>query len=70
LHYPQKSTKHRFYRFHRAFHVLFTHCIEHGQRHDALAERVGQRIVSLPMFNVMRKEDVVRAVETVKSVLG
>ncbi|HZG22866.1 MAG TPA: DegT/DnrJ/EryC1/StrS aminotransferase family protein [Herbaspirillum sp.] len=35
-----------------------------------VAERVGQRIVSLPMFNVMRKEDVVRAVETVKSVLG
>jgi dTDP-4-amino-4,6-dideoxygalactose transaminase len=35
-----------------------------------VAERVGQRIVSLPMFNVMRKEDVERAVETVKSVLG
>lgn len=35
-----------------------------------VAERVGQRIVSLPMFNVMRKQDVVRAVETVKSVLG
>ncbi|UIN23448.1 DegT/DnrJ/EryC1/StrS family aminotransferase [Herbaspirillum frisingense] len=35
-----------------------------------VAERIGQRIVSLPMFNVMRKEDVVRVVETVKSVLG
>jgi len=30
---------------------------------------VGRRIVSLPMFNAMDKEDVERAVETVKSVL-
>ncbi|MDR6738238.1 dTDP-4-amino-4,6-dideoxygalactose transaminase [Herbaspirillum sp. 1173] len=35
-----------------------------------VAERVGQRIVSLPMFNAMSKEDVERSVETVKSVLG
>ncbi len=35
-----------------------------------VAERVGQRIVSLPMFNAMSKDDVERSVETVKSVLG
>lgn len=34
-----------------------------------IAERVGRRIVSLPMFNTMQKEDVLRAVEAVKSVL-
>jgi dTDP-4-amino-4,6-dideoxygalactose transaminase len=34
-----------------------------------IAERVGRQIVSIPMFNVMRFEDVERAVEAVKSVL-
>ena len=34
-----------------------------------IAESVGRRIVSLPMFNAMSKDDVERAVETVKSVL-
>ncbi|MFL9924964.1 DegT/DnrJ/EryC1/StrS aminotransferase family protein [Herbaspirillum lusitanum] len=34
-----------------------------------VAERVGRLIVSLPMFTAMSKEDVERAVDTVKSVL-
>ncbi len=34
-----------------------------------VAEHVGRLIVSLPMFNTMKKEDVERAVEAVKSVL-
>jgi len=34
------------------------------------AERVGRRIVSLPMFNAMDKQDVERAVAAVKSVLA
>ena len=40
-----------------------------GEGMFPVAERVGQRIVSLPMFNVMSKDDVERSVETVKSVL-
>jgi len=35
-----------------------------------IAERVGRRIVSLPMFTAMSKEDVERAVSAVKSVLA
>jgi len=35
-----------------------------------IAERVGRRIVSLPMFNAMDKQDVERAVAAVKSVLA
>ena len=35
-----------------------------------VAERVGRLIVSLPMFTAMSKEDVERAVDAVKSVLG
>ena len=34
-----------------------------------VAESVGKRIVSLPMFYAMTKEDVARTVDAVKSVL-
>lgn len=35
-----------------------------------IAERVGRQIVSLPMFTAMRKDDVERSVDAVKSVLA